>query len=200
MKLPKIQLEPRSIYLVGGTGALLVAVLLVRFVYLPVLAQIGERQAALCDLRVKIADAHVLISQRQAYEAALQEVRKRYRALVEHRVGAEQSVARVLDALSEEAKAHRLELVATQPQTVEGEQHLLALGQGLVLREVPLTLQLSGRYRQVGEFLGALRDASFIASVQKLTLAKAEANSSKLRADISLAVYLPERNSAARNF
>lgn len=191
MKWPKIQVESRYLYLLGGTGGLLALLLLVRFLYLPVIARIGEQRAILTDLRVKTSDANVLIGQRPHHEATLHALRRRYRALVENRLGTDQSVARVLDALSQEAKGHRLELAATQATAAEATQHFMTLGQGMTLREVPLALQLSGRYRKVGEFLGGLREAPFIASVEQVTLTRPQADSSKLKTDVILAVYLP---------
>ena len=141
---------------------------------------------------MKIADAQVLIEQLPTQEKALQLTRERYGTL-ENRIGAGQSVARILEMLSQQAKERRLELVAVQPRAQKSEQHMLSLGPEMTLRETPLSIQLTGRYRSLGEFLGALTHASFVASVQKVTVTKSETTSEQLRAEVLLTMYLSEQ-------
>ena len=188
----KIRLEFRQQVLLGLTGALLVVILSVRFIYLPVIARINARRVMLNDLRVKIADAQVLAEQLPDQERALQLAREHYGAL-ESRIGEGQSVARILERLSAQAKDHRLELVAVQPHAQDTEPRVVTVGPELTLREVPLALQLTGRYRQLGEFLGELSSAPFLASVHKLVVTKPHAEDAQLKADLVLAVYLAER-------
>ena len=190
-----MKLEMRQKLLLGVTGGLVALVWLFRYLYLPAIATIEARRATLQDLKVKIADAQVLTAQLPDHQAALRDAQERYRAL-ESRLGAGQSVARVLEALSAEAKDHRLELAALKPRTDERERRVFALSPEMLLTEMPLTLQLTGRYRQLGEFLGGLRDAPFVASVQELKITKPEAGHAQLQADLVLAVYLAERAAA----
>ena len=186
----KFQLETRQKLLLGGTAALVVLVLLVRFVYLPVVARIGERRASLTDLRVKTADAHLLASRLPDEECALTEAQARYGAL-ERRIGEGQSVARILETLGQQVKDQRLELVAVQPREEDqAASRTLTVGPALTLHEVPLRLQLTGRYRQIGEFLGGLSHTPFMSSVRELRMRKPEADSAILQADLVLAVYL----------
>lgn len=195
MKRSEIHLETRQKLLLGGTAALVVLVLLVRYAYLPVVARIGEHRASLTDLRVKTADADLLASRLPNEERALTEAQTRYRAL-ERRIGEGQSVARILETLGQQAKDRRLELVAVQPREEDqAASRTLTLGPALTLQEVPLRLQLTGRYRQIGEFLGRLPDVPFIGSVQELKVTKPDATSAQLRADLVLAVYLAESTS-----
>ena len=190
MKRPAIHLETRQKLLLGGTGALVALVLAARFLYLPVVARIGERRVALTDLRVKTADAHLLAARLADEERTLTEAQAQHRAL-ERRAGGGQSVARILETLSQQAKDHRLELVAVQPREEdESETRTLTLGPELTLQEIPLRLQLTGRYRQIGEFLGGLIHTPFISSVRELRMRKPEAGSATLQADLVLAVYL----------
>lgn len=195
MKVRRLHLKRYQQALGGITAALLIFLLLVRFIYLPVVARIGDRRTRLKDLQSKIADARGLTEQLPSQEAALQQVKTRYETLV-NRIGKGQAVvARALETLSVRAKDHRLELVAVQPRESDGGQRTITLGQELTLREVSLTLQLTGRYRQVGEFLGGLADDPLLASVRTLGMAKAHTVGTTLRADVGLAVYLTEHPS-----
>lgn len=191
MRLPKVQLEPRQQLLLGGTAALVALVLMV-FVYLPVVARIGERRVRLTDLRVKTADAHLLAARLPEEERALAETQARSRAF-ERRVVEGQSVARILETLGQQAKDRRLELIAVQPREEDqNEPRTLTLGPELTFQEVPLRLQLTGRYRQIGEFLGGLSHAPFMSSVRELRMRKPEVDSATLQADLLLVVYLAE--------
>ena len=186
----------RQRWLLAGTIGVLFLAGLSRFVYLPFVATIGEQRAMLQDLRVKLADAQGLVERVPIQEAALQQDQERSRTL-ERRIDNGQSIARILETLRQQAKDHELELVAVQPRAEAYEHPALTIQPDLILRETPLTLQLTGRYRQVGEFLGELATAPFLASVRTVTVTKPDAQSPKLRADLVLAVYLPERSSSS---
>lgn len=197
MKPSNVKLTMPYVYLLGGTGSLCVLLLLLRFCYLPVIFRIGERRAALQELRVKMVDVQRVRVDLPKQEAALRRAEERYRTL-EKRLGHGQSVARILEELNELAKHKRVQLVATQSSIDEREGRLVTLGPDMILREVPLTVQLTGRYRQMAEFLGALDDAPFIASVQRLHMTKAQRDGYTLQADLALAVYLAERMPSPR--
>lgn len=189
MARPSAPLTRRQKLLAGGVGAALLVLGAVRVIYLPVLARIGERRAALQELTVKIAEGTILIESATAHEAALQELQARSRAL-EGRLSDEQSLATVLETIAGQANAYRLELVAVQPRTDVHGQQPLALGPDLRVRAIPLSLQVTGRYRQVGEFLAALHEAPFLVSVRKVTMTRQQEGSAALQGDVELAVYL----------
>ena len=184
------RLEPRQQLWLGVAAGLVLAVWTVRFAYLPVLSRLSDRRSRVQELRVKRADAHIVMERLPAQEARLQTAQAQYREL-ERRVGRDQSPARVLEQLSEQAKRHRLELTAVQSQPGETASRLFTLGP-LTLREVPLTLHVTGRYRMLGEFLGALPQAPFLSSVRSLTVTKSDAEDTALQATLVLAVYLAE--------
>ena len=190
MKLSSISQADRQVILaVGGAVALLVMV--VAMVDVPLCGRIGRQLTTLKDLRVKIADAKVLVQQLPEQEAASRASEERYRAMAS-RVGSGQSVARILETLSLQAKEHHLEYEAVQPPADEEDQRRFTVGPTLALREVPLTLQLAGRYRQLGEFLAELPNAPYLASLKQLTVSRPASDSLKLRADLLLTVYLAE--------
>ena len=182
----------RQRWLLAGIIGVLLLGGLSRFVYLPLMAAIREQRVMLRDLRVKIADAQELAEGVPIQEAALQQAQERYRGL-ERRIDTGQSIARILETLRRQAKDHALELVAVQPRAGANGQPTITIQPDLILRETPLTLQLTGRYRQVGEFLGELLNAPFLASVRTLTVTKPDAQHPRLRADLVLALYLSER-------
>lgn len=179
-------------WLLGGLGGLVALLVLIRVLYLPVTARISERQAVLHELRVKVADAKAMVDQRPRQEAAQREAQARFRAL-EARTGERQSVAGVLELIAASAKQHRLQLVAVKPRTDVHDRRVVPLGEEVSLQEVPLSLQVVGRYRQIGEFLGALEGSPFIASVRKVTMVRQQAGSAQLQADLELGIYLMER-------
>ncbi len=185
----KIQLEGRQKVLVEIGGVVIAVVLLVQFLYLPLISQIGEHRATLKNLGVKVGEAHRLAERLEGEEEAMRQARARHLVL-ERRIADGQSLARILESLHLLAEGLRLKLVAVQPKVVESERNEVNLGGGITLREVSLNLRLEGRYRQFIEFLEKLAQASLIASVQKLRVAESKASNAQLRAEITLAVYL----------
>jgi len=162
------------------------------FVLLPVGARMGERRAFLRQLRAKIADARTLAGRLPQEQAALAESQQRHRSFVERRIDRGQSLARVLETLSAQAQDRRLELVSMQPETNAdgGASTSIDIGPDMSLQQTLLTLELTGRYRSIGEFLGWLKQAPFVASVHELTLNKPETKSFRVHAEVVLAVYL----------
>ena len=190
------RLTTRQKLVLAGTGASVVLILLIRFLYLPVLGTIGERRAILKDLRVKIADVEVLRAQQAAHEAALVEAEVRYRDLKSW-ISRGESMPRILEALSRQARDDQVELVVLQPPAAEGDAQeasvfTLRLRPGLELRQVPLHLTLTGRFFQIGEFLGTLADMPFVVSVQSIRVTKPEISSAKLRVEVVLPVFLTD--------
>lgn len=174
--------------LLGGLAGLA----LCRALYLPLLARIGSQRTQLRDLHVKIVDAQELTKRLPLEEETLGQAQARYRAL-ERRVASGQSVARMLETLKLQAQNHGLELTAAQPRTETQTAALITAAPGLAFREVPLTLRLAGRYRQLGEFLGELSAAPLIAFVKQLTVSKPQADNPQLQAELLVALYAPER-------
>ncbi len=170
-----------------GVVAVLVAGLLV-----PVGLYVARQHAAWVRITRDLAQAQHLNEQLSVEQAKMTDATQRYQR-VEQRIGGGQSMARILEALGGQAKAAHVELVAVQPRAADTQHpRLVHLAPSVTLREVPVTVQLSGRYRQLGEFLGALPDAPFISSTRSLTVTRASGDSPSLRAQLELVVYLPE--------
>lgn len=143
-------------------------------------------------VRAQIADAALLAARLPAEQEGLKDAEARSLAL-KRRLGSGASVAHVLETLRKHAKAMQVELAVVQPNANDEPDALWRAGEDLAFRGVPLSLQLTGRYRQIGEFLGALNETSFLSSVRSYSLVPVGASDPRLRAEVSLLVYLTER-------
>ena len=192
LKLPRITVGPRTRYLLITTAALSLMLVSVRFLYLPVIARIRHQHAAFQDLQVKMADVERVKEELPKQEIALHALQGRYQLLYT-RFGNHQSIARILEGLDSLAKTKRLQLVAKQSVADQSTEQLIHLGPEIALHEIPLSIQLIGRYRQIAEFLGELDTAPFVASVKHLSLIKPGGENTRLQADLVLAVYVAEQ-------
>ena len=177
-----------------GVTCLAIAVL-IYVLCQPLLGTLRQQRAGLQELRVKIADTRGLASRLPLEEVALRQEEERYRAL-EGRIDKKQSMARVIEMLRTQAKDYQLQLSAVQPPAKADALRTFAFGSETTLRETLLTLQMSGRYQHIGQFLRALLDQPFLIYVRDVTLTKAAVKEQGLQAELSLAVYLPERSGA----
>ena len=182
---------------VEGSVACVLLLLAARYLYLPALAGIHTQEVALRDLEVRRSDAQGLAEKLPGQAAALQQEQEQVERL-KNRIESAESLAHVLEMLQRQAKNYDLELTAVQrpPSEEESASPATAFGSELAIREVPLTLQLVGRFRQLGEFLGKLLQVPFMVTVQELTVAKAETMRGRVRADVALSVYLPSKRTA----
>jgi Tfp pilus assembly protein PilO len=187
-----LAITERQKMLAAATGLPVVMALLVWLLYLPLVSRIGAHREALKNLGEKIAEARRSAQLLESKEEAMRQARARYLAL-ERRIGDGQSLARILESLHLLAAEDRLAVVAVQPKRVESEQRELTLGAGITLQEIPLTLELEGRYRQLVRFFEKLPQASLIASIHQLRVTGPKAGHAPLRAEVTLAVYLAKQ-------
>ncbi len=157
---------------------------------MPASGRLARRRAALGELRGRIAAGHAMVESRAAHVEALERARAGFDPW-KARVGTDQSVARVLEELTQRAGQRHLELVAVQPKAEEAPR-VLSVSGGLTVREMPVHLRLTGRYRQIGEFLGTLRGGRFLAAVRRIALARSEEGGAVLNAEVDLLIYLQE--------
>ncbi|GEM_PF-6907075 len=165
-------------------GAALAAVL----VYPPLWRGIANSRQRLADLHSNITEAQGFTAEESARARRLERAKQQLAPLA-RRVGHGQSMARVLETLNARAQAHQLQVVAVQPRAVAAHT---AAGR-LALREVPLELRVSGQYRQIGEFLGALTEAPFLADVREVSLSS-PGDAETLEARIAIVVYMEEQS------
>lgn len=152
---------------------------------------ISARWAQLTQVNQQLAQAHTIIDSLPTHQAALADQQAHYEQLLD-RVGLRQSLAQALQHLSRRAEGVNLPLTVVQPQAEE-ELSRWSVGHELTVREIPLTLELTGRFRQVGAFLEALTDAPLLYSLRKLTMARSDAGASTITAHVALSVYLAQR-------
>ena len=191
MQIGKVVIGEHQQTLLAAAGAVVVVLVAIRVVYLPMWHRVGDRRATLQELRVKTDDARVMSEHLAQEQRALEESRQRAHA-IEARLGSRQSMARILEALSLQAKAQQCELVVVQPKAGGDETHSVSLGGDIRVREALLNLKLTGRYAQIGEFLGWLPSAPFLGSVRSLAMSQPDTANPQLQAEVSLAVYLSE--------
>ena len=191
MTLPKRSLSGRQKLLLGAAGAVVGLAVIVRGLLPPLMGRIASQRAALRELRANVEVASSLVRDMPSAQESMERTQERYR-MVEERLGPGQSLARVLEALSQQAKRHRLELVAVQAPNDERTLPRIPLDPETRLREVPLDLTITGRYRPIGEFLGGLVQAPFLSSVRSLRLTKSETGGQELHAKLVLGVYLAD--------
>jgi len=184
----KVVLSPQ-LKAAAPLGLTLAAVIVgVKLLVLPSAVRLQARRAELQALDAQVLQAREMQTQQAPQRALWEQAKPRYDAAID-RVGGGQSIAKILDTLDAQAKERGLELVATQPKR-QGDAAGLAWGPGLSMRELPLSLQLHGHYKQLGEFLAWMPQAPFVSAVRKLTISKQ--TSGGLLAELELAVYLRE--------
>ena len=188
----RVALDARTQRLVAAAGMLLVCGVVIRWAHWPVVAQSRERAAQTRELQVKVADARTLLPRLVEEEASLRQTRQQLDAALAS-IGSNESVARVLETLQHHAEVLHVEFSAVKSSEAEESGQPRALGGDLTLHEVPITVTLVGRSRQVGAFLGTLDGAPFLAQVQRLSVKRPSETSSTVQADMTLALYYASR-------
>jgi Tfp pilus assembly protein PilO len=183
----KLHLQPA----VGVAVALALTLIAVRLLLLPVVERIGMQRDAARQLRRSIEEAQMVSLELAARRDAFRRATDRM-AEIESRIGKGQALARVLDTLR--SQATRCHVMMSATQLAENQDQTLAppipLAAELRLQEVPVSVTLAGRYRQLGEFLAALTDAPFLSEVRSLTIKRKADRGSQLEAQMELVVYL----------
>ena len=173
---------------VAGAAALGLA-LVIGGVILPARALVHSRRAALMEIRRGIADGEAAGRQAQVESQRQRALEAQYQAL-RQRAGEGRSVAHVLDLISAQAQAHHLEIVTSQPAPDAREAGLVVIGPDLALKSLPFTLRLDGSYQALGEFLGELLDAPYLASVRRMTVTAPDNSRRAVHAVVELVVFV----------
>lgn len=182
----RISAEQREeLLLAAAVAGVLVAI---TALLVPAIGRLTRGRSALGEVRSRLAAAQAIVEARAAHADALARARATYEPW-EIRLGADRSVARVLEELTERASQRRLQLVAIQPKAEETPR-VLSAGGGLTVREMPIQLRLTGRYQQLGEFLGALRGSRFLGAVRRVAVERHQEGGPVLTGDVELLVYL----------
>ncbi len=179
----------------GVAGSLAAAGVVLWLLYLPAVRLLAGRRVALAAVRERIARGEASATEAPAEARRARELQDRYQQML-HRVESGGSMAHILEQISAQAKTHRLDLSMIQPRMELRDARAVRVGSDLTLREVPLTLRLTGRYQAIGAFLGGLPDAPYVAAVRQLTMQKPAAESHDLRAIVELAVFVAEQGPA----
>ena len=156
---------PRHVLVIGAAGVALLIGASVRFVEVPLSHRIGRAWSTLHEVRAQATAARELERRLAEQQARLQETQAALAAIKLH-VGNVQGMAKALETLRQHAVSHHVELTVTQ-QPAEEETGALTLAPDLVLHDVPLTLHVEGRYRDIGAFLGALTSLPFVSTVRE---------------------------------
>ena len=140
--------------------------------------------------RATVQEAEALITDRAAYHTDLETQVRAVEA--DTRLASTRVLADALQALSGLAATHHLSLVVQQPPTTRADIRW-RLAQVRMFQETPLALELTGRYRNIGEFLGSLSAIPFLNTVRRLVVDPAAAEpAGTLRATIDLSVFIPQ--------
>jgi len=185
---------PQHILVVGAVGLALLLGASVRFVEVPLGHRIARKWSRLHAVRAQSTAARELERRLAEQQARLQETQAALAAIKLH-VGNVQGMAKALETLRQHAVRHHVDLTVTQ-QPAEQEAGVLTLAPDLVLHDVPLTLHLEGRYRDIGAFLGALTSLPFVSTVREWQIQHSTTHPTRLEGTVHLALYLLQGSSS----
>jgi Tfp pilus assembly protein PilO len=179
---------------VMAAGLAVGVVVAMQLIVRPSWGYLQRQRQALREVRAQMDNADAMRSRGTdgAQSAALQ---GRYAELA-LRLDSSQSVARVLDVLNAQARERQLEFSAQQSRSQTLAAHAAPWGAGPSVEEIPLALRLTGRYKSMGEFLGWLSEAPFVAAVRSVEMRKVEGAAAQLEAEVMLIVYVREKASS----
>ena len=168
----------------GLAGAVLLGAL-----YAPAVARHHRVRAELQELRSRLLEADLVLPTLESRERTLVAAREQQRRLLV-RAGSQRALSTAFAAMKAEAEQHGVQL---QAQDFGGDlerARLLTSVPDLLLREVPVTVTLSGHYRAIAEFLGSWTAAPFLVSMRHLEMAPPERRGADLRAEVELSLYV----------
>jgi Tfp pilus assembly protein PilO len=184
MNLPRIRI--RLWQQIGLASALAVCVLLAaaRMVYVPLWGNAAQNRAAAFDLQVKLSDAQSVTPLILEQERRLELSRLRVQEL-QSELGSGQNLARTLEQLDDCAVKAGVLMSLSQDAALPAP-----VDEVLSMQQVTVTVQVSGRYPQLGQFFNQLAQAPFVSRVRSLSVTRHEPSSSQLAATILLELLL----------
>jgi len=179
---------PRHILVIGAVGLVFLLVASVRCVEVPLGHRIVREWSKLHAVRAQSITAQELERRFVEQQARLQKTQAALAAIKLH-IGTVQGMAKALETLRQHAVSHHLDLTVTQ-QLAEEEAGALTLAPDVALHDVPLTLHLEGRYRDIGAFLGGLTSLPFVSTVREWQIQPSATHPARLEGTVHLVLYL----------
>lgn len=177
---PSVRLWIRAGGLVAG------AVIALGVAGIPLLGWTSRQYALLHDVRTRLAQAQEFQRSEASRAQALAQARREVEALQLH-VSRGQGMASILDSLRADAERWHLQMNAAQ--SADHPPHTVQWGPHLSLQAMPITLTLVGRYRAIGEFLGGLSRAPFVAEVEHVFMKRHPDRYPQLEANVTVLIY-----------
>ncbi|MEI8176640.1 MAG: type 4a pilus biogenesis protein PilO [Candidatus Omnitrophota bacterium] len=160
--------------------------------YLPATARLETTKKELAALKKEITDIQYagLKESRNIKELA-EFLRKSYLDTQKQLPAKEEDMVRFV---SDEANKLKVDILSMQPgarRIFSDENNLPVALEGKQIFELPLSVTVRGQYRLIGEYLKAISDADgILIRVRTVKIAKDDATTTLLRAQIELTVFL----------
>ncbi len=162
------------------------AVIAIWLVVIPVVKWTGHQHVQIRELRIQLAEAQQFQQTAAAREQTLAQTRQQVQAL-QLQLSQGQGMAQIMDRLRADAERWHLEMNAAQ--SADHPAQSVSWRPQLSLQATPITLTVVGRYRAIGEFLGGLMRAPFVAEVERVSLKRHPERYPQLEANLTLLVY-----------
>ncbi|MFH1857612.1 MAG: type 4a pilus biogenesis protein PilO [Candidatus Omnitrophota bacterium] len=188
-------IERRDLYLLGGVSLTLFFLFLYGFWFRPNLRKVQEFRRELYALQVQISDVEALgeVSQVKREAETLLHREKIFRG----RLFKRNEIPRTLEQLRNTAEKHRLDLLALKPE-LRPDLAPYDLTPALALDTLPVRLQVTGHYTNMGQFLGSLRNFPYLMSVEEVRMESLRAIYPKVEMRLVIMFYLEQEEKEAR--
>ncbi len=175
--------EQRKILLGIGAGIGLVAWM--AFFFVPQCGKWAAGYSKVTELRRKISETHQGLSQLSGVEQALARLRAQYE-LPAVTPPPEEQLPELLEMIAQTARSSQVSLLSVKPK--ENLSQLSAGPTGYL--ELPIQLEASAGYHQIGKFLDLLEHSESLVRVQKLKIQSNPDDLWKHQATLILQAYL----------
>ncbi len=179
--------------IVTGAISLLVAVIVLQFIYLPKHREVKRLSASHKEAKGEIDELYDFIGGQEDMQDNIVDMRRKM-ALLESAFPFEKGVSDIIKELNREAKRFRVNVVSLKPENFEiyrdhegGELRIA----DYFCKCMPLTLNVRSRYINLGEFLMSLEtNKSPMVSIDEVSIERNEDMSPWVEAEIDLSAYI----------
>ena len=184
----KFKIEQREKVIIGVVILILISIGVYRLLFIPRVRKIGNVRKEIEILSIKARDARSLEKEIPDLEKEVISGRKEF-SLFKEGVIEKMAISQAISKLSQAGERYELKFLSIKPRDIR-EAEFVCIGPGISCCKLLITMDIEGRYNNLGKYLAELENLSLMARVEHLEIHGKSDVLPNIKAVLILALYV----------
>ena len=184
----KFKIEQREKVIIGTVIIIVVAIGLYRLLFIPRIRKVGDIRKEIEILSIKAKDARGLEEKIPGLKEEVLPKQKEF-SLFKEGLIEKIEISQAISKLSQAGERYELKFLSIKPKDIR-EAEMVCIGKDLSCCKLLITMDIEGRYNNLGKYLAELENLSLMARVEHLEIHGKSDVLPNIKAVLILALYI----------